>query len=353
MSRQMKKRLATFGIDVRRLPLGMTRQKENGTNVHRASGRIHWQVEWLLLESRADPVHDVQKGETDTGEKETDKWKRTRILSKAMDDSPLCVAFTQAQTQQTHRLRKEVQQTRDNPEDSPTNPTSSKSRQKPPPGTRVDVAQDPITGSWHPGPYALQFYPNSAWKSRSGAAPFTGVVGVDPAQASKFSFYLASSSPTASHRNKTVVHPVDPTTTLAETLRDTTVVEFPTLFVLPSSEALPSTFSVCPKSSRPKQVQREHDRERNDGSLQSQRKRPRDALEEGEVASDDEQEESELGGSGNSSGEEDAGPDSLDEGDCDDDASDIDAGVDVIADDTTSSSGSDTSSDESESCNAN
>ncbi|KAL2759529.1 hypothetical protein ACRALDRAFT_1067675 [Sodiomyces alcalophilus JCM 7366] len=356
LSKQMKKRLATFDINVRRLPLGMTRQKENGTNVHRASGRIHWQVEWLLLENTADTVQDVKQAEKNIGEKGPD-WKRTRIMSKAMDDTPLYAALVQAQVAQANRLRKESQQTRDNPEASSTHPAPSKARQKPPPGHPVDVTQDPITGTWRPGHYPFQPYPDSAWKSRSGTVPFTGVVGVDPAQASKFNFYLASSSrATTTHHNKTVVHPVDSTTILAEALRETTVIEFPTIYALPSSVPLPPTLAACPRNPRPKEAQREtSQRDRNDGSLrlQSNRKRPRHVLEDGEVTSEDE----ETGLNGSLSGGEDVdlvSEESLgEEADENDIDTHSDADVNIIADDTTSSSGSDISSDESDSSSTN
>ncbi|ROT43377.1 hypothetical protein SODALDRAFT_375558 [Sodiomyces alkalinus F11] len=335
LSKQMQKRLATFGIDVRRVPLGMTRQKENGTHVHKASGRINWQVEWLLFESAADTAHDVQEP----------KWNKTRIMNKVMDDCPLYVAFAQAQAVQMNRLRKESQQTRDMTGASSNHPPSSRTRHKPPSGNPVDVSQDPVTGSWSAGYHSFQPYPDTAWKSRSGNAPFTGVKVVETAEVSKFKFYLPSGLPPATQHNKTVAHPVDPTVTLAEALRDTTVVEFPTLYVLPSSQTLPPTYFACPKSSRRNQAGNEtNQRGRNDGVLQANRKRSHHALEEGEVASDDDDEE--TGPSGSLSSEEDA--DILVEeilGEEDDDDEEEEEGDN---DDTTSSSGSDISSDESE-----
>ncbi|KAG8420133.1 hypothetical protein J3459_011349 [Metarhizium acridum] len=69
----LAQRLKRLNVQIVCAPLGMARQRENSTTLNRRTGRINWQVEWLVV----------------GGEKET-----VRSLSKVMDDVPLFQAYS-------------------------------------------------------------------------------------------------------------------------------------------------------------------------------------------------------------------------------------------------------------------
>ncbi|EEY15400.1 conserved hypothetical protein [Verticillium alfalfae VaMs.102] len=296
---EMRRRLATFGIHVRRAPTGMSRQKENGTNVHKASGRIHWQVEWLLLESgeakEADSNAEVEADDnadnSSSEEEHDDHARRSKILTTRF------LAATQS--------------------------------------------QDPSTGTWLPGHYVLQPHPHPAWKPYAGATHFKSAAAPEHEDMpkDKYRFFISPvRSPFAaapSSEAKIPVHALDPATSLGEALRDTTVLEFPTIYALPANAALPSAFALTPKCDPANATAQKRKRDAASQSRRPQdqkgKKKPRRRLEDGEVASDDDDNDdagSVQGGNGNLM--EIVAEESLGDDDDDDD-------------DATSSSGSDDS----------
>ncbi|KAG7103754.1 putative box C/D snoRNA protein like [Verticillium longisporum] len=321
---EMRRRLATFGIHVRRAPTGMSRQKENGTNVHKASGRIHWQVEWLLLEpgeaKEADSKVEVgadDNADNSSSEEEHDehagrnKIPTTRFLGKAMDNAPLYSAFGHGHRAHLNAMRRKEEQQQRSPFDVAADPsTKPKSRPKQPPPQAATQSQDPSTGTWLPGHYVLQPHPHPAWKPYAGATHFK-LAAPEPEDMpkDKYRFFISPvRSPFAaapSSEAKVPVHALDPTTSLAEALRDTTVLEFPTIYALPADAALPSAFALTPKRDPAGAAQKR----KRDAANQSRRpqdqkgkKKPRRRLEDGEVASDDDDNDdagSGQGGTGN------------------------------------------------------
>ncbi|KAG7108260.1 putative box C/D snoRNA protein like [Verticillium longisporum] len=362
---EMRRRLATFGIHVRRAPTGMSRQKENGTNVHKASGRIHWQVEWLLLEpgeaKEADTKVEVEaddNADNSSSDEEHDdragrnKIPTTRFLGKAMDNAPLYSAFGHGHRAHLNALRKKEEQQQRNPFDVAADPsTKPKSRPKQPPPQAATQSQDPSTGTWLPGHYVLQPHPHPAWKPYAGATHFKSAAAPEPEDMpkDKYRFFIspvrspfaaAAAAAAPSSEAKVPVHALDPTTSLAEALRDTTVLEFPTIYALPADAALPSAFALTPKRDPADATAQKRKRDAASQSRRPQdqkgKKKPRRRLEDGEVASDDDDNDdagSVQGGTSNLMeivAEESLGDDDDEDEDDDDD-------------DATSSSGSDDS----------
>ncbi|KAL9941361.1 hypothetical protein D7B24_003616 [Verticillium nonalfalfae] len=360
LSKQMRRRLATFGIHVRRAPTGMSRQKENGTNVHKASGRIHWQVEWLLLEpgeakeadSKAEVEADDNADNSSSEEEHDDHARRskiptTRFLGKAMDNAPLYSAFGHGHRAHLNALRKKEEQQQRSPFDVAVDPsTKPKPRPKQPPPQAATQSQDPSTGTWLPGHYVLQPHPHPAWKPYAGATHFKSAAAPEPEDMpkDKYRFFISPvRSPLAaapSSEAKIPVHALDPTTSLGEALRDTTVLEFPTIYALPVNAALPSAFALTRKCDPADATAQKRKRDAASQSRRPQdqkgKKKPRRRLEDGEVASDDDDNDdagSVQGGNGNLMeivAEESLGDDDDDDNDDNDD-------------DATSSSGSDDS----------
>ncbi|KAK1719953.1 hypothetical protein BDP67DRAFT_503283 [Colletotrichum lupini] len=289
-----KKRLATFGILLKRAPVGMVRQKENGTNFSKASGRINWQIEWLLTSSTDTKTPSQQQESAGN----TDTTTIKRVLAKALDDVPLYKAFVTGQKSFNDEQTRKEQQRQQPPDDDDDEtqeanthiggPGRNKKRRKNQhkPGQSIATAQDTETGAWHPGRFFMQSTPRSTWASHTGVQPFTGTTEEEEAQKTRYRFYVAGTTSAATAATgKTVVHPVEATTPLGEALCDMTVPEFPTIYVVEAGAALPATLLPEPKPMRliPKRKHESNGR-RADGGGKA--KRLRKNLEDGELPSD-------------------------------------------------------------------
>ncbi|KAH6676155.1 HIT zinc finger protein [Plectosphaerella plurivora] len=328
MSKQMKKRLSAFGTTITRMPAGMTRQKQNGTTVAKASGRMNWQVEWLLVDGdeQTDKVSESTQDVLET-------VRHTAILGKSLDHLPLYSAFSSNYAESLVPRQVDAED-EEEAADQPAPRSSRQKKRKQPPPLVVEV-QDYATATWPLGDYSLQPHPAAAWKRYSGTALFTGVTQAEQELQAKYSFYLAPNPLSKTEDGRIVVHPIDPLVSLAEALRDVTVLEFPTFYVVPASTSLPtSSFKSTPKQ-RPAHATMATKRKRQDNTGRGGKahtvgrsgKKVRRDLEDGEVQSD-EDEQHQIGSDGEEAGN----------------------GYEVVAeeslgedgeDDTTSSSGSD------------
>lgn len=290
----LAQRLKRLNVQIICAPLGMARQRENSTKLNRRTGRINWQVEWLVV----------------GGEKET-----VRSLSKVMDDVPLFQAYpamleekaradTGSRKQERHMRAWEVQSWAD-------------SRWN----LGLDCMQDPVDGKW---------------TLFSGGRVEDWPAEKEKAQRQQFQFFLAG--PLARSDMPAQVTALEAGDCLRDILANTRVLEFPTIYVLKRGDRLPARFVLGPKDAVPPQTQRT---KRKDGPSNTQfqasskrRKQGRMDREEGEVGTDEDgedglDEETESKGVGLEAGEVVA-EQSLGEEDDDDD---------------TSSSGSDSESD--------
>ncbi|KAF9870481.1 HIT zinc finger [Colletotrichum karsti] len=345
-----KKRLGKFGILLRRAPMGMVRQKENATSFSKASGRINWQVEWLLV---APSTESAKQKETDD-EDAPPKSETKRILAKALDDTPLYKAFFAGQKSfQTELAKKEQQKNAEGHDDDDepadenrdaTNPRPPKKRRKNhhKPGQSMATAQDTETGAWHPGRYCLQgggAGPRaSTWTPHTGVPAFTGTTEEDEAQRSRYTFFLAGTTSAATAAaGRIVVHPLDASVPLGEALRDMTVLEFPTIYVVEngSDAELPRALVSEPKPVLITQKRKRDNQSSSKRGGKGGNKKMRRDREEGELGSageesdDGDEEEGRLDALQNIIAEESLGEDDSDE-----------------EDDTSSSSGSDSEDDE-------
>ncbi|KAK1985191.1 HIT zinc finger protein [Colletotrichum cereale] len=299
-SMPFKKRLGRFGILLRRAPAGMARQRENGTNFSKASGRINWQVEWLLVPSETETeIPERQEGGDEA------KKRTKRILAKAFDDVPLYKAFAVGQRSlHDEQARKEHQrQQRDddggddeeeeaqNGAHANTGRPKKRRKHQHKPGQSLATAQDTETGAWHPGRFCMQTAARGAWTPHTGVAPYTGTTEEEEAQKGRYAFYLAGTTSAAtSAAGRTVVHAVDAAAPLGDALRDMTVLEFPTLYVVEAGAALPGSLVEEPKPVRLTQ-KRKREAQVPPGRRGSAKggKKTRRHLEDGELPSDGEE----------------------------------------------------------------
>ncbi|KAF4445445.1 Box C/D snoRNA protein 1 [Fusarium austroafricanum] len=251
-------RLKKLNITIMCAPMGMARQKENHTTLNRRTNRINWQVEWMAFE-------DVPNAEPN----------KVRILSKVMDDVPLYEAY---HTMLEEQQRVKGQQTKKIPR------------------TGLDgQVQDSANSTWSSGSFALQDPFTGAWTSHHDTEP--GMWPSEKLQTRKrqFQFFLAKFR-TPSDK-PSVVTKLNPEDCLRAILRDTRVLEFPTIWVLNQDQSLPTSFTLGSKDIVPPQEGNKRKNppgKKGPGKPSKRRNRGKD-VEEGEIRSDEEGDQSDDG----------------------------------------------------------
>ncbi|CAG9944307.1 unnamed protein product [Clonostachys rosea f. rosea IK726] len=263
--------LRRLNIRILCAPRGMSREQENKTTLNRRSGRINWQVEWLTFD--ADEGGDSKMGERAT----------TRILSKSMDDVPLYRAYKDTLDGQK-RLANKLAGI------SVSGRTGiqhmSAATWFPAPST----LQEPGTGSWVP---AESVFATGSWPSD------------EEAELQRLHcFYLAN--PRQRPDQIKVVTKIASGDCLREILRNTNVFEFPTVYVLPQGQALPTGFVLGPKDMNEESTlplragnKRKGVPDRNNNASRFAKKRKQGG-EAGEIGSDEDEVDDDA--------EDDAGP---------------------------------------------
>ncbi|GAP85557.1 putative HIT zinc finger protein [Rosellinia necatrix] len=193
-------RMRGLGIHVSSVPYGMTRSKENMSSWNRRTKTINWQVEWLF--------HDIKQSTTGNGQSQT-----KRMLHKALDETPLHVAFAEAleydrQRQLTDYERAEEKKT-------------LRKRQ-----AQGQMSQDAVTGMWQECPHLMQNSANGTWNSSTN---------VDDLYVAKNKYRFLFPRPKTLPREPRRLVLLDPSETLVSILPGREIVEFPTIHVLPVS----------------------------------------------------------------------------------------------------------------------
>jgi hypothetical protein len=276
--------------------MGLARQTENKTTLNKRTGRINWQVEWLPLGSL--------KQKTDE-----------RLLSKVMDDVPLYRAYhdsVEAQEKAANRERGVAVKYR-----------------------RIGF-QSPSDSTWLAQPSHLQEPTTGYWVTVSdGAADIPGLWPTEREreQSAQFSFFLRE--PQQRSDRPTAVTRVEADECLREALTNGTVLEYPSVYVLPKGETLPAGFVLAARAAAkllpPTQgAKRKNERDQKGGGMNKKRRRDGADVENGEGDSDDRE-------------DDDGGPVGLEAGEVmAEESFDEDEGDEEDDDDSpTSSSGSD------------
>lgn len=243
-------RLKKLNITIVCAPTGMARQKENNTTLNRRTNRINWQVEWMSLED----VPDTEP-------------KKVRILSKVMDDVPLYQAYHDALEEQRKARGEHVKKI---------------------PRTGLDgQVQDWTNSTWSSGSFALQDPFTGAWTSHHDTEPGMWPSERLQTQKRQFQFFLAKFRTPSDKRS--VVTKLKPEACLRDELKDTRVLEFPTIWVLHQGQELPESFMLGPKDVVPQEGNKRKNPPGKKGSGKPNKRRNKGKdVEEGEVQSDDE-----------------------------------------------------------------
>jgi hypothetical protein len=237
-AKQALSRLQALHISVMLQPYGMSRAKENATSFNKRTGSINWQVEWLLM----DP---------DSSALENTKPVPTRILGKTLDTTPLYVGFMESQERQRFlqlnkedrekekkgkRLAKEGQE--DDWENGQTtqNADSSAWRNAP------ENSQDSRTGCWN----MLEDSRKRRWQEWL-------------ARKEKHKYRFFFHVPGIPSRETQKLIPTEPADTLEYILKGSEVLEFPTIYVLPTGSRFPEGFMLAERTrEEPKEPKKKH-----------------------------------------------------------------------------------------------
>lgn len=247
-------RLKKLNVQIVCAPLGMARQKDNLTTLNKRTGRVNWQVEWLVF-GDADAV-----------------TKTSRSLSKVMDDVPLFEAYP--------RMLAEKARTGAGPRKQVRN-------------LRPGEAQNSVDSRWNFGFDCIQDVGDGRWASFSGGCIEDWPAEKEAVQRRQFQFFLAGAQTRSDM--PTQVTALESGDCLRSILANTRVLEFPTIYVLKAGEELPEGFVLGPKDTVPTQT---HGTKRKDGpankKMQGSAKRRKQGgndREDGEIGSGEDAEQ--------------------------------------------------------------
>ncbi|KAF7556092.1 hypothetical protein G7046_g6394 [Stylonectria norvegica] len=250
--RFLAQRLKRLNIDIMCAPVGMARQKENKTTLNRRTSRINWQVEWMTFEGRPEGVSDQS-------------LKPIRALSKVMDDVPLYQAY--------HAFLDDQKRVKGQPQKKTA---------------REEQQQDSSSSTWPAAPYHLQDPNTGVWSSHQGTEIGMWPSEADEAQKRRFQFFLAK--PRTRSDRPLVLTKLQPVDTFRDTLSNTQVLEFPTVYVLKEPETLPAGFVLGRKVTILQQGTKRKSPPSKKAPSKTAKKRRRGGkdMEDGEVNSDEE-----------------------------------------------------------------
>lgn len=243
MPRGLAKRLEDLGVKMLHAPTGMQRQKDNKTSYNRFQGFVNWTVEWLVLQE--------------------DGQVKEHVTGRSRDDIPIFRAY--------HDWLDTVKAKEHDSKRWGEKKGARFFHQVP--WTRTwnavpDTAQEPATGCWA---FASSLEVTGSWPSE-----------LEQQKRDAFDYFLANPRQRADQPKK--VTRLEVGESLREILRNTNVLEYPTIYMIRKGVTLPPGFVLAPKDlAAPLGTKRPNPPEKK--SQASKRRKTKD-LEEGEVMSD-------------------------------------------------------------------
>lgn len=236
----LQKYLSDNDVRVEKAPTGMSRQKANLTRVTN-KGNVMWTVEWITKDGKKSV-----DGENSEGRQIRELWGEVmaKRLNVEKGKKRKREGEKQIASQSSEKPQSEQQATSNDPAEG-TSPSAIKSTevdQLPMPqetaaGSTTDqLLEDPLPAV----PTEGQTQPPPEADAKASSDPDKGSEAVD--EPIPEHFYLIRPF-TAS--KSVVLIPLDPSKSLTENLKGQTVLEFPTIYVLPEqSDSLPTGFQL-------------------------------------------------------------------------------------------------------------
>ncbi|KKY36512.1 hypothetical protein UCDDA912_g03422 [Diaporthe ampelina] len=230
LTRHVRQRLAFENVQVVQMPVGMTRQRENTTSWNRKTRRINWCVEWIVYGDGGDQGEELKE--------------RTRIRHKALETTPLYKALGNSMA-----WYKRGQQADDDVVDDEEIELAQAGRHNKVLIHEVkesrhrggsDAMQEGESAAWPTRTqYPTQNPFTGAWASDAGASATSWLADAEVEACRRHRFYLLRPLTVAGKPRELI--PVGATEELGAALRGRTVLEFPTIYVLPPSEVSSTT----------------------------------------------------------------------------------------------------------------
>lgn len=229
MTRLVRQRLANENVEVVQMPVGMTRQRENTTSWNRRSRRINWCVEWMVYEGDGEPGQELKK--------------YTRIRHKALETTPLYKSLGNSMA-----WYKKGQHADDDAADEEEIELAQAERRSKilireiKEDRRQDgsAIQDGKSAAWPTrSRYPTQNPFTCAWSTDSGATVTSWQADEEVEARRRHRFYLLRPLTVAGKPRELI--PVNASDGLGAALRGRTVLEYPTIYVLPPASDSSST----------------------------------------------------------------------------------------------------------------
>lgn len=243
LTQRVRQRLAAGNVRVVQMPVGMTRQRENTTMWNRRARRINWCVEWILYED----------GGAD-GEEDGLGKKYTRIRHNALETMPLYKALGNSMAW----YNKGQKADEDTADDEDIEPAQEGRRKRVlirevkegETGRGGSAMQDSDSATWHPRTqYPTQSSFTAAWSSDAGATTTSCDADGEVEARRRHRFYLLRPLTVAGKPKELI--PVSATEDLSAALAGRTVLEFPTIYVLPPASSADPSSSTAETASLP------------------------------------------------------------------------------------------------------
>ncbi|KAG5949779.1 hypothetical protein E4U53_005775 [Claviceps sorghi] len=284
LERGLAQRLGRLNVQMEFVPSGMARQRENLTTLNRRTGRVNWQVEWLVFLGR----ETRRMGDVDEGRRRQQQGQGdtavTRVLAKVMDNVPLFEAY------QAVLLEDGTGGHPGNRPTTTTTTTNATARSSSSSTRLVEPQQSWGTGRsrWNQALDCIQDATKATWWAFTGAHTTEWPAQREAVQRSQHQFYLAVQGGPVRCDADVPVTALDPGDCLCDILSNTRVLEFPSIYVLPAGAVLPAGYVLAPKQTiaapATTRLKRKDGAADHDAPLLGKRRRP--GIEEGEADSE-------------------------------------------------------------------
>lgn len=221
LARKIRARLEQSGTEVVQMPAGMARQRENSTAWNRRTGGINWCVEWIMYEPENKSIN------------ESGLKKSTQIRHKALESVPLYKALGESLA--WHR-RGQVKGGQQDDDDADEMALYARKRRRVlvrevKEESRHTAMQHHGEATWHITRYSTQNPYTSAWDADRGATVTSWLADAEFNARRHHKFYLLRPMTPAGKPKELI--PLDSAETLCSALQGRTVLEYPTIYILP------------------------------------------------------------------------------------------------------------------------
>jgi len=211
--RRARKWCRQAGVEVISVPKGMSRQRDDGTTWNNRTMALNWQVEWMVYEEGTDKPP-------------------TRILRKLLDEVPIYQGFASTMEWVIKGVEAGLQTNDDGSGPSRRRRHRHRHRHHRRDEDWTATAAQSGDATWTQTPWPLQNPFTGSWDMECGSEMTTWKQDADFAQKRKFRFFLLKPR----SKPKELI-PLESDETLRELLPGRTILEFPTLYVLPPDAA--------------------------------------------------------------------------------------------------------------------